>query len=66
MGRTVEITLLGVDLLSRAMRDSDKATKKLKSGLEGLSKAGKVAGLASAAGGAVALTNALLPATAVT
>jgi hypothetical protein len=64
MGRTVEITLLGVDLLSRSMNSSAKAAKKLQTGLEGLSKVGKAAGIAAAAGQISALGVAAAPAAA--
>lgn len=64
MGRTVEITLLGVDLLSRAMTQSAKAAGKLQTGLENLSKVGKGAGIAAAAGQISALGVAAAPAAA--
>lgn len=64
MARTVEITLLGVDLLSRSMQSSARAAKKLQTGLEGLSKVGKAAGIAAAAGQISALGVAAAPAAA--
>ncbi len=64
MGRTVEITLLGVDLLSRSMNQSAKGAKKLQSGLEKLSAVGKGAGIAAAAGQISALGVAAAPAAA--
>lgn len=62
MARTVEITLLGVDLLSRSMQSSARAAKKLQGGLEKLSSVGKAAGIAAAAGQISALGAAVAPA----
>jgi phage-related protein len=64
VGRTIAISLLATDRMSRTFDRAAASTTRLNGALERVDKVGKMTSLATAAAGAIALTKTLIPLTA--